>query len=780
MFDAGFAQGLARNYIAVLRSLVSAPASLWPSSVLTSPAERAALIGHGTAAAVPGSGTYPQALHQPFESWAARDPGRIAVMCGPDEISYGDLNSRANQLARYLRGLGAGRDAPLALLLPRGPDFLTGLLAVLKVGTAYVPVDPVNPARRITKLVNDAAAPMVLTLTGVFEKLGTSALSADAEFVLLDDPSVAAAIAANAAGDLPGVTGPLDLCYIIYTSGSTGEPKGVMVPHGSAASYVRSVCQALDINEDDRFLQMASVGFDVHVEEVFPVWAAGGRVVCLAGSEDPRITPSRLCELMAETGTTICEVTTAYWAELIGSLARGEAAVPAAFRLLVMGGETASYATYRQGTEHGVELAHVYGVTECAVTSTTLRAGRSAGTVAEDGDSLPIGRPIGNTRVYLLDSWLHPVPEGVRGEVYLADSGLARGYLGRPGLTAERFAACPFGGPAERMYRTGDMARWRKDGNLEFLGRADEQVKVRGYRIELGEIEAAVTRQPGVAHATVVMREVRPGESLPVAYLLGAAGTRLDAVELHARVVAELPSYMVPARFVVLDDLPLTPHGKVDRQRLPALRPARPGASGARPRSATEAALCDLFAETLGMARVAVDSSFFELGGHSLLAVRLLGRIRSALAAEVPLRVLFETPTAAAWRSTWGNPGTSGAAGRARTGSRVTRLDLRLPQRDRPSITARWLISAGCSRRSPRACSAERGTGWRPGVLNRHCSGPPPWTRLRRRSPSVVRAASRPFISRCSPSSCQPCRDCAGAGSPSMSRAVTRGSGGPS
>jgi nonribosomal peptide synthetase DhbF len=647
LFNAAFARGLARNYVTVLRSIVSDPASPWQSAELTSPEERAALVAHGTGESLAAGEACQEALHHLFESWAAREPGRIAVIAGPDSLTYGELNHRANRLAGYLRSLGASRDTPVVLLLPRGTDFLVALLAVLKSGAAYVPVDPVNPAGRITKLIAATSAPLVITLTHELEKLGASVLSLDTEFVAVDDSSVQATIAGYDAGNLSSVTDPLDLGYVMYTSGSTGEPKGVMVSHSSVVAYVHSIRDAFGLKESDRFLQMASVGFDVHVEEVFPIWAAGGSVVSLAGSEDLRMTPARLCEVISEIGSTMCEVTTAYWSEFVDALDRGEVALPASLRLMAMGGESASYETYQKAAERGLRLIHVYGVTECAVTSTTLSPDDSAEVAAHDGANLPIGRPISNTRVFVLDSWLQPVPSGVRGELYIAGPGLARGYLGRPGLTAERFVACPFGAAGERMYRTGDVARWLEDGNLEFLTRADEQVKVRGYRIEPGEIEAVLSRHRGVAHATVVTREVRPGERLPIAYVLRTEKATLDVVELRALVAAELPGYMAPAAFVILDELPLTPHGKVDRARLPA--PEFAATEGAaEPRSATERALCGLFAETLGVAAVATDCSFFELGGHSLLAIRLIGRIRAALGLDLPLRALFETPSVAA------------------------------------------------------------------------------------------------------------------------------------
>ncbi|HVH11426.1 MAG TPA: amino acid adenylation domain-containing protein, partial [Longimicrobium sp.] len=429
---------------------------------------------------------------------------------------------------------------------------------------------------------------------------------------------------------------------VIYTSGSTGRPKGAAVAHGAVVNYAADFAARVGLGADDRVLQFASLSFDVVVEELFPTWFSGGAV---AFSPADLFSPPELLRAADELGVTWFELPTAYWHEWVHELARGGAALPASLRRVVVGGERVSAERLAEWARLGVPLVHVYGLTETACTSATLHL--PAGDDGSRWPTLPIGAPTGNVRLYVLDGAMQPAPVGIPGELFIGGEGLARGYLRRPALTAERFTPDPHSGPpGARLYRTGDRVRWLADGNLEFLGRADHQVKLRGYRIETGEVEAALTAVPGVRDACVMVREDVPGDRRLVAYVAADEAAVGGAAGLRARLQAELPEHMVPGAFVLLEALPLNPNGKLDRRALPA--PSR-GADDAyaAPRTPVEEVLAGIWSDVLGVERVGVAESFFELGGHSLLATRVVSRVRQALAVELPLRALFEAPCVA-------------------------------------------------------------------------------------------------------------------------------------
>jgi amino acid adenylation domain-containing protein len=553
----------------------------------------------------------------------------VAVVCGDVELSYGELNGRANRLARYLVGLGAGPERVVGLAVPRSVEMVVAWLAVLKTGAAYLPIDPGYPADRIALMLTDTAPALLVTTTA------TALPGTTTPLVVLDDPETAARIGAESATDLTDAerTCPLRVshpAYVIYTSGSTGRPKGVVVTHRGIAGVAAVHVDRLGLDGSSRFLLAVSISFDVSMADIAMTLLAGATLV--VPPPDRHLAGADLAALVTEYAVTHTDLV----ASMLASVPAGHD-LPT-LRGFVVGGEACSAELVSRWSS-GRTMMQVYGPTETTVVATMSDP-------LSGVDTPPIGRSIHNTRAHVLDHRLAPVPPGVPGELYLAGDGVARGYLNRPALTAERFLADPFGPAGTRMYRTGDLVRRGRDGNLHHLGRVDGQVKVRGYRIELGEVQAAVARHPDVADAAVVVREDRPGDRRLVAYAVPANGAEVEPAGLRAHLVTVLPEHMVPSAVVVLDTLPLSPNGKLDRNALPA--PQAAAAAGERPpRTPGEKALCDLFAEVLGVPRVGIDDGFFDLGGHSLLATRLTGRIRSALGVEVPIRALFETPTVA-------------------------------------------------------------------------------------------------------------------------------------
>ncbi|MFG2846318.1 amino acid adenylation domain-containing protein [Kitasatospora sp. NPDC048296] len=562
-----------------------------------------------------------------FEAQAARTPQAAALVDGELSLSYRELNDRANRLAHRLVALGVGREDAVALLMERSADLVVAILAVLKAGGCYVPLDARYPYAHRRLILADTGARAVVTDRALLAEADMLGLPT----VLLDEEP-----ADPDATDLELAIAPDQLAYVMYTSGSTGRPKGVAVTHRDVAEL------AADRRWQDgahrRVLLHSSHAFDATTYELWvPLLTGATVVVAPAGA----LTPQEYRRVLAEHRVT------ALWATA-GLFALIAEECPEAFRpvrAVLAGGDVVSPAAVARVLAACPDTRVVigYGPTETTTFATCADLDQSrVGT-----EALPIGRPLAGTRVLILDAALRPVPPGVVGELYVAGAGLARGYLGRPALTAERFTADPYGPPGARMYRTGDLARWSPDGEVLFAGRADQQVKLRGFRIEPGEVEAALTAHPAVALACAVVREDRPGDRRLVGYLVPADGERPDLDVLREQLAEDLPEYLVPSTLVRLDALPLTPNGKVDRRALPAPE-ADPRPAGRAPADATELRLCALFAEVLGLPEVGVEDDFFDLGGHSLLATRLVGRLRAALGREVGIRDLFEAPTVAA------------------------------------------------------------------------------------------------------------------------------------
>ncbi|MEU5259418.1 amino acid adenylation domain-containing protein [Amycolatopsis sp. NPDC021455] len=562
-----------------------------------------------------------------WQAQVAVSADRVAVTCGREQVTYRELDARANRLAHALIARGIGPDRLVALLLPRSADLVVAVLAVLKAGGAYLPLDPECAEGHLGHVLGDARPSLVISPHAV--ETGVPCLP-------LDDPAIAThPHTPPGRRILPG-----QLAYVIYTSGSTGRAKGVLVTHGNVTRLFASAARRFRFGPDQVWTLYHSYAFDFSVWELWGALLHGGRLVVVP--LDTARTPRDFRRLLAEERvTTLCQTPSAFL-HLIADEA--EAGHTPDLRTVIFGGEAleprrlADWYARRSGEEP--LLVNMYGITETSVHVTYRELGPDS--VTHDGS--PIGVPLPDLRVFVLDRGLRPVPAGVPGELYVAGPGLARGYLGRAGLTAGRFVACPFG-DGERMYRTGDLGRWSHTGELEFTGRADGQLKISGYRIEPGEIEAVLAGHPAVGEVAAGAAQDQRGGSQLTAYVVPAAGAALDVDELRAWTRTQLPAYLVPSAFLVLRDLPLTPNGKLDRQALPG--PVFSGGRGRRPATAAEEKLCALFAEVLGVERVSPDDGFFELGGHSLLAARLVGRIHADFGVPLSVRAVFEEPTVA-------------------------------------------------------------------------------------------------------------------------------------
>ncbi|HYR06828.1 MAG TPA: amino acid adenylation domain-containing protein [Longimicrobium sp.] len=564
-------------------------------------------------------------VHLRVAQWARRTPDALAVDAADGRLTYAELDARANRLAHRLRRMGVGPDTRVAVLLERSAALVVAQLAILKAGGAYLPLDPTGPAERAAYMLGIAGAAVILTRSGLLNRLPSTPIP------VIELDAEAAALAAEPA-DAPEVRVQADnLAYVIFTSGSTGQPKGVAVPHRGLANLLGWYLADEGVGPGDRCLLFVSPTFDVSVTET---WGAlvNGAALCVV-PEALRRDPRALLRWMDAEEISVGFPATPVAEALFDALRHG-APRPRALRLLATGGEA-----LRTRPPEWLRLINIYGPTENSVGST-------AGDVPSTGEGLPtIGRPVGNHRAYVLDARLQPVPVGVPGELYVAGEGLARGYLGRPALTAERFIPSPFGAAGARMYATGDSVRWLPNGELEYLGRNDEQVKLRGYRIEIGEIEAALLAHPAVAQAAVVLRREAGGRL--VAYLAPAADAAVPSVgELREHLRGRLPDYMVPSAFVAMDALPLSPNGKVDRKALP--EPVAAPAAAARPQSGVERRIAKVWEEVLGISGVGLDDNFFEIGGHSMLVARMQERLAAELGREMTVVELFQFPTIAA------------------------------------------------------------------------------------------------------------------------------------
>ncbi|HEY6931525.1 MAG TPA: amino acid adenylation domain-containing protein, partial [Thermoanaerobaculia bacterium] len=581
---------------------------------------------------------YPRAhsVHRLVEEQVERAPSADALVLAQErlthgrlKLTYGQLNERANQLARYLIKRGVGPEVLVGLCVERSLEMVVGLLGILKAGGAYVPLDPAYPRQRLAFMLEDAAAKIVLTLGNLAPSLpgsGSERVCLDADWP---------AIALESVENVPELVTPDGLAYVIYTSGSTGTPKGVAVTHRSVLNLIWWHRESYAVTPSDRAAMLVSPAFDASVWEIWPYLAAGASLHI--PDEETRIAPAKLSRWLESESISICFLPT--------PLAESVMAEPepprGSLRLMLTGGDQLHR---RPDHSYGFRLFNHYGPTEATVITT-------AGPVATEGDreKLPsIGRPIANKRVYILDSNLQPVPIGSPGELHIAGEGLARGYLNRPELTAEKFIPDPFSGePGARLYKSGDLARYREDGAIEYLGRIDDQVKIRGFRIEPGEIESAIVQHESVIECVVVAHEDVLGEKRLVAYLVTRGEKPPAVTELRELLKSTLPDYMIPSAFLFLDALPLTPNGKIDRRALPPPEEKRPDLAEAfaDPRTPVEEILAGIWSQVLKIDRIGIHDNFFALGGHSVLGTQVLSRVREHFQVDLPLRALFERPT---------------------------------------------------------------------------------------------------------------------------------------
>ena len=620
LFDQDRVERLASHLRSLLAGAVASPDQRLSELPLLSALERNVMLETWNATA---REVGPATVQERFAAQAARTPEAVAVSFEGKDLTYRALDARANQLARRLRRMGVGPEVLVGIALERCPDMVVAVLGVLKAGGAYVPLDPAYPKERLAYMLEDSGARVLLTQESLRASLPGSAAVLCLDSADLSDESEEA----------PGVAFDRDqLAYLLYTSGSTGRPKGVQVPHAALSALLAAMEERPGLEAADILLSVTTLSFDIVGVELYLPLITGARVELVSG--EIAADGARLLDHLVASRATVMQATPTTWRMVL------EAGWTGGPLKVICGGEALPQDLAEELLRRGATLWNGYGPTETTIYSTMCPIERAEATA-------PIGKPIANTRAYVLDANQQPVPAGVPGELYIGGAGVARGYRNRPDLTAERFVPDPFGHePGARLYRTGDLTRWRASGVIEFLGRADHQVKVRGFRIELAEIEGALLAMSAVKAAAVLPREHGPGDVQLAAYVVFGPDLEPTVTELRATLRDRLPGYMVPSSFVILDELPLTPNGKLDRKALSRLdvRQSAGLVEHVEPRTPMERLVAEIWMEALGVSRVSVHDNFFDLGGHSLLSMRVLARVDKAIGGRRnPRELIFQT-----------------------------------------------------------------------------------------------------------------------------------------
>jgi amino acid adenylation domain-containing protein len=633
LFEAATIERMLRHFKMLLSGIASNAEQPVAALPMLTEAERNYLLSEWNAT----ESHYPRekSINRLFEERAAQMPGAVALVSEDEQVSYEELNRRANQLARYLRRLGVSAEVPVGICVERGVELIVGLLAILKAGGAYVPLDPYFPQQRLSFMLKDSGAAVLLTQESLLDRLPECSAR---RFCLDADWGLSAQ---ESEEDLVGGAGAENLAYIIYTSGSTGNPKGACITHRAVNRLVINT-DYVDLRPSDKVAQASNASFDAATFEIWGALLSGAQLIMI--KRETALSPQAFAAQLKNDGITVLFLTTA----LFNQIVRERPEAFATLRHLFFGGERVDTHSVRLMLKGGApeHLRHVYGPTE----TTTFATSYPIRHVPDGANTIPIGRPIANTQVYILDRGLEPVASGVAGELYIGGDGLQRCYLNQAELTAEKLIPNPFGDAAgSRLYKTGDLARHLPDGEIEFLGRLDNQVKLRGFRVELGEIESALSNHPFVRENVVVLREDGSGDKRLVAYVAPQPESSLTAMQLRSYLKGQLPDYMIPSSFTLLDRLPLNANGKVDRRALPEPDEQRPqvAAEYVGARTVVEEVLAGLWAEVLGVKEVGVNDNFFELGGHSLMATQLVSKLRNTFHIELPLRLLFESPNVA-------------------------------------------------------------------------------------------------------------------------------------
>lgn len=641
-FDSSTIRRMLGHWQTVLEGMVANPQCRLRDVPLLTPAEQHQLLvrWNDTCSSYP----HDQCLHDLFDAQVERTPEAVAVVFEDQHVTFRELNRRADRLAHHLRALGVGPEALVGICLERSLEMMVALLGVLKAGGAYVPLDPTFPPERLAFMLEDAQVSVLLVQTHLLEKLPRHQV----HVICLDQWMVNQSMSQRVGNSIDSLTHLLtdscaggvtadNLAYVIYTSGSTGKPKGVQISHRALVNFLAAMQQQPGLNQRDVLLSVTTLSFDIAGLELYLPLLVGARLV-LVGQEVTR-DGQQLAAWLSWSQATVMQATPALWQMLVETDWAG-----CPHLKMLAGGEALPRELAERLLAKGASLWNMYGPTETTIWSTTHEV------LSQDG-AVPIGRPIANTQLYVLDDELRPMPVGVPGTLYIGGDGLARGYLKRPDLTAEKFIPDPFGGQSgARLYNTGDLARYRPDGDVEFLGRRDHQVKIRGYRIELGEIEATLRQHPAVRQAVVLGREDVPGDKRLVAYIIPRQERPPSSDELRMFLLQKLPEYMVPQTFLLLNALPLTPNGKVDRRALPAPEGERPALTAAyvAPRTEVERTIAAVWQEVLRIENVGTQDNFFDLGGHSLLLTQVYSKLRRITHRDLSMLDLFRYPTISA------------------------------------------------------------------------------------------------------------------------------------